>query len=499
MSLNNDHDWCPPGEVRATGWHSLSLAARLTAWYAMLSFASIASATWVLYLALSRNLDHENDRLLSDKAHVLSQILRERPDDLAEIHFELESAARQQVRVLIRLGDQTEKVRFEATEMANELPLSQFAGLETSGTEELRASILRGSSGRLYRCVVVIIRNVHPNSPIWAQLALDLTQEHELLGAYRRGTWLILAVAFVACVIGGHVIARRGMRPLQRIRESVHRISSSTLNERIPVTRLPSDLGELAITLNDMLKRLEDAFGRISRLSADMAHELRTPVGALRGEMEVALSKERTPDEYRAALEACLDNCARLSRTIDSVLFLARADNHMTPLHRETVPIIRELAPIRDLFGGLATEAGIALECEAPDGLIVCADRSLLQRALCNLVENALKHTRRDGKVVLSAQRVSEGVEIIVEDNGDGIPTADMTRVFEPFYRVDLSRSTASGGAGLGLSIVQSVVTLHGGKVDLRSEIGEGTRISLLFPDAAGCDGRQPAGPSEIA
>src|SRR5207244_4357978 len=217
----------------------------------------------------------------------------------------------------------------------------------------------------------------------------------------RTNLLVVLSLALVACAVVGYQIARSGLRPLAEISATTRRIRSSTLHERIAAARLPTELFVLAGTFNDMLDRLEKSFTRLAQFSADIAHELRTPINNLRGEAEVALNQPRSPDEYRNVLASCLEECGRLSRLIDNLLFLARAENPETQINRERIDVGRELLAVRDFYDAVAGEAGVALAVDSPDVLTADLDRALFQRAIGNLMANAVAHTPAGGSVSL--------------------------------------------------------------------------------------------------
>jgi two-component system heavy metal sensor histidine kinase CusS len=318
------------------------------------------------------------------------------------------------------------------------------------------------------------------------QIAIDVSQEEELLARYRLWFWGILLATSVIFPLVGYRIARHGIRPVEEIAATARRITSTNLRERIESEGYPSELASLAGTFNAMLERLEESFERISRFTADIAHDLRTPVNNIRGEAEVALARPRTADEYRDVLESSLEEAVRLSELIGDLLFLARAESPLTELRREDVNIGELLTTVRDYYEASATEAGISLLVnDEVEPLHAELDRSLMLRAVSNLVSNAIAHTPPGGTVTLAAVREKGAIRFDVFDTGAGIPAEALPRVFDRFFRVDPSRSKTSGSTGLGLAIVLSIVTLHGGSADISSELGHGTRVTLTVPALA--------------
>jgi two-component system heavy metal sensor histidine kinase CusS len=273
-----------------------------------------------------------------------------------------------------------------------------------------------------------------------------------------------------------------GIQPIEAVTKAASRIRSTTLHERLTTDGLPTELRVLASTFNEMLERLEESFTRLSQFSADIAHELRTPVNNLRGEVEVALTRPRSVEEYREVFGSCLEEFGRLSQLIESLLFLARAENAQTSMPRESIDVRGELTKVHEFYEAAAAEAGITFSMAAPEQVTACLNRTLFQRAVGNLVANALAHTPSGGTVNLLAAREGDTIRVEVSDSGQGIPPEDLARVFDRFYRVDRSRSSTSGGFGLGLAIVKGIALLHGGTAEISSQVGRGTRVVLVFP-----------------
>lgn len=456
-----------------------SLAFRLTAWYTAASLLLLMAATGTLYWALVTNLKRGSQLFLEDKAHVVTTLLRERPDDLDALReeVELEAAARRLEHFYIRILDEQGKTLMETPLMNQVLPPERFHGL----TE--REQRIRTPQGAVFETVAIAAQvgnTQYRHRQI--QIAVDLSQQEGILARYREWLWVTVFAACLLCPLVGFEIARRGLRPVRHVAEAAKRIGSSTLSERIRADGYPAELTDLASTFNAMLDRLQESFERLTRFSGDLAHELRTPVNNIRGEIEVALARTRSEREYREVLESNLEEVVRLAELISSLLFLARTENPGTHIRRELVDVGELLETIRDYYTGPAEEAGVSLSVNAPPEMRAMLDRSLIQRAVGNLVKNALAYTGEGGSVHLRANGAGGGVEISVKDTGSGIPAEALPRVFDRFYRVDLARSQSSGGSGLGLSIVQGIVTLHGGSVQIASEPGKGTEVALAIP-----------------
>jgi two-component system heavy metal sensor histidine kinase CusS len=470
----------PAGRARGRSW---SVATRLTIWYAISAFSLIAVATGLLYWVLIRNLDQADDRLLADKARVIGAMLLNRPGDQAAIRQEVEEAwkARQDTQVYVRVLDARGQITAETPGMREVLPVDGFAApVADPGT----GSDVRIDDGRTFR--VLAVRATGDNAGAarsFVQVGTDRSHEFELLANYRRYSFGVLAAALVLCSVIGHQIARRGIQPLRDITETARRIRAANLSERLTAEGLPSELLALAETFNQMLERLEHSFSRISRFSADIAHELRTPVNNLLGEIEVALSRSRAAEDYRDTLVSSVEECGRLARLIDNLLFLARAEAPKAVITRETLDLGAELTTMCNFYEAAANEAGVRLTVAAQGRVVAEMNRLLFQRAMNNLVTNALAHTPTGGSVTLVASGDATTTLVEVVDTGCGIPATDLPHVFDRFYRVDQARQFGeSAHVGLGLSLVKSIVELHGGTVHISSELGKGTEVTLRFP-----------------
>jgi two-component system heavy metal sensor histidine kinase CusS len=465
---------------------SWSLAGRLTAWYTGAAFVLILGATLFLYETLVSSLEREDDEFLQDKVRVFQVLLRERPGDTAALarEVEWESVARPPGQVYVRVLGPDGTPLAETPNLDQLLPPDLFPATPANGGGE--AAEINGPGGRTFR-VAAARAPLGPNGQACAiQVAMDRTQEEALLASYRWHSGLALGAALILCAAAGYMIARRGLRPLADITATSRRIRSTTLNERLDEQGLPAELRVLAATFNEMLDRLEESFERLARFSADIAHELRTPVNNLRGEAEVALGRLRSAEEYREVLGSCLEECGRLTRLIDSLLFLARAESGQAALAGEVLDMKQELEAVRDFYEAAAAEGGVRLVVQASSGVVAELDRTLFQRAVGNLVANALAHTLVGGTVTLKAAPEEDKVRVEVVDTGSGIAPEHLPHVFDRFYRADASRTSTGGNIGLGLALVKGIAALHGGTVAIASTPGKGTCVGFVVPRSRG-------------
>lgn len=343
--------------------------------------------------------------------------------------------------------------------------------------------------GRWYQ--VLLARVSLPGEPRSALIALsyDRSLPRELLARYRKGLIETLIVSVLAAAALGVWAARLVLKRARRIAATAGRISASALNERLPLEDTPEEFLETALAFNHMLDRLESSFRRLSEFSSDLAHDLRTPINNLLGEAQVALSRTRDAAEYRAVIESAVEEYERLSRMIENMLFLARADNAQARAAPQWIDLRSALGKILSYYEVLAEERSIrlALDVRGERGgrARAWADELMLNRAVGNLLSNALRHGPRDCTVSVRALARADGsAEVEVVNPGAGIAREHLPRIFDRFYRPSSSREGSSAGSGLGLAIVKSIAELHGGRVGVRSDPGRETAFTLSFPAA---------------
>jgi two-component system heavy metal sensor histidine kinase CusS len=280
----------------------------------------------------------------------------------------------------------------------------------------------------------------------------------------------------------GWFAARRGLAPLRSMRELAAAVTAQRLDQRLPVDAVPTELADLASTLNEMLERLEESFRRLSDFSSDLAHELRTPISNLMMQTQVSLSRMRDAASYREILESNAEEFERLARMISDMLFLAKAENGLAIARSEQVDLAREVQGLFEFYEALADEKQIRLQLVGAGH--VQGDRLMLRRALNNLLSNALRYTHRNGSVVVTIGQEDAWSVLSVGNTGETIAPQHLSRLFERFYRADPSRQQVAGeGTGLGLAITQAIVRAHHGEMAVTSSQGC-TRFSVRLPRA---------------
>ncbi len=460
----------------------LSLAFRLALFYTLATASLILMVTGFLYVSLTKKLDQEDTQFLADKVFVLRSILSKRPGNSEALHEEVdwEGAARRFTKFYVRILDPGGGVIMESGGMPPSLRTAPFPPPIPPGVLPRESRLIRVGRGSLYRTISAWAAESAGTKHALVEVALDQTEEERLLRLYRETVGMVLIAGILLSAALGYLLARRGMAPLTEVISAIEGIRSLRHPKRLPTAGLPMELVTLADSFNEMLDRLEESFDRLSQFSADLAHELRTPINNLRGEAEVALLRDRKPEDYRQVLESGLEELGRLSRMIDSLLFLAREESARSVLSPASFDARREAEKIGSFFEPYAEEKGVRITIHGSATLL--ADRDLYQRALANILENGLKNTPGGGEIVLTLRTGDSFVEVTVADTGCGIASEHLPRVFDRFYRADPAREHDSGSMGLGLALVRSIMTLHQGSVEIRSEIGRGTTVRLRFP-----------------
>lgn len=447
-----------------------SLAARLSLLFALVSVVLLGSIGAYLYHSLQREIAWRDDQMLRGRLERMEALLddgesvaalRERPQLYANMLGNRDS--------LLWLLDPRGEVLIEVN--PGNLPVPTLPE-----SREVRLDDVTGAvPARL--AWQTLEQGGRPLTLVAGKL---LDERRQMLAAYRLRLWLTLAAGALLAFLLGWGVSRRGLRPLRRLAEQANRIDVRHLDRRLNDAGETEEIGALSLGLNRMLDRLEEGFFQLARYSADMAHEMRTPLTNLLGQTQHTLRRERSAEEYRQVLESNIEEYERLSRMIDSMLLLARTENPSKEIPLEEVdlgPLVEQLC---EYFEGMAEDDERELIHHA-SGTVV-ANCELLRRALANLLANALRHGRRGTPIRITTAATAQRVELRVQNQGAPIAPEEIARVFERFYRCDPARTGSVDSGGLGLAIVRSIAQWHGGEVGVESDAERGTTFTLSLP-----------------
>ena len=456
-----------------------SVRTRLTLWYAgVLALSLIAFAVFVYYAAAAIFYERQDESLRSTAQTVASAYLEELAEEhsltkAGQIVFAELSFPNRYVQVMDTNGQPLGSSR-NLSETVLPIPTAAFS---QAGERSFSFVTVNGM-----RVAVVPLSSDRQLG--FASVAEPLSVIDEGLRRLRRAFFAGVPLILLLASAGGYFLARKSLLPIASMNQQTQHISAASLSSRIEVTNPRDELGRLATTINDLLARLERSFKEQQRFIADASHELRTPLAVLRGEAEVALTKTRSVDEYQESLSLIKDEAERLSRIVEDLFMLARQPvDAPATLIKEPVSLNEALRDCARAAGVLASRKGIRLKADNHlPAIKLDGDEELLKRMILNLLDNAVKYTPEGGEISIGLARQNGNAQIVVQDTGIGIPSADQEHVFDRFYRVDKVRSRALGGAGLGLSIVAWIVEAHGGKVHLDSSLDRGTKFTVDLP-----------------
>jgi len=467
---------------RADSRSSISITHRLTVTYTLITFALLAVTISALYYALLKSLEEEDTLFLKEKAERLQAVFDRDSIDRKMVETEIHKGSDLQfVKYYIHVLDSAGRIYAQTSSTGESPPLTIFEGIATDQGKQPVIIKKMLSSDRAY---LLLSTRAGRDSRYLIQAALDVSREAGIVRRYRFMAEGILLISIFISAAAGMVLARRAMRPLARITSVIQRIRATQMTARVNPDQWPQELTVLAKSFDDMLDRLQDAFSRLSHYSADLAHELRTPINNLIGEAEVMLAKPRTPLQYQQNIESSLEEFTRLGHMIDSLLFLAKAESTDIKVAPVLLDGAAEARTVADYFDELFQENNISLSIRGNAALH--ADPLLFRRALSNILSNALRYSADNGTVAISIEQDAHNNAVFtVSDTGIGIHPDDIPNIFNRFFRAESARTLDAAGSGLGLAIVKSIMDLHGGTIDITSEPSQGTSVTLLFPHAA--------------
>jgi heavy metal sensor kinase len=465
-----------------------SIKFRFTVWYLLVLTVLLGALSVGIYFFLSGSLHENLDQSLELRAAELqggrgvlsSMAMGEFREELGEV-------------VLLYYEQRDELISISARDVEVDLDVGLVQGALAG--EEVFTTVKTAEDTELRFFVVPF----HQEAPVWLpgrpgapsdtgpvqSAALAVGRSTEDIGESLDGLMRTLAIAVPLTLVvaggGGVFLARRALKPVDQITSTAHEIEESDLSRRIPFESR-DELGRLASTLNLMIERLEKAFKRQQQFTGDASHELRTPLSVIQAESTLALNKERSADEYRHSLEVVSDESVHMSRVIDQLLTLARADSAKEQLSFEDIDLGALLAGIGKTAEVMSRDKGLEFRLELMDTATVRGDRAKLRELFLNLLDNAIRYSPDGGTISITLRRAKGMAVTAVTDTGIGIPEEEIPHIFDRFYRVDRARSRAQGGAGLGLAICSYIAEAHGGRIDATSEPGKGSTFSVWLP-----------------
>jgi heavy metal sensor kinase len=441
-----------------------SVRVRLTLWYTLVLGLIILVFSVSVYFFVQGRLFQQLDRRLAEDFSVID-------GDVSEENAEVPDFEPEGSTMLFQL------VRDKSVYYQSRLYAS--SGLPTfTNPQSDKPLTVRTASGKRFRLMTGTTKN---------GLLLTIAQDEEGVRSNLDTLLVILALALPSALVlaawGGYIMAGRLLRPVGAMADKAESIGAENLAERLPVENPEDEFGRLAAVFNRTLARLENAFERLRRFTADASHELRTPLTAIQSVGEVALQGEPDAEAYRDSIGSMLEETARLTHLVESLLLLTRADSGRLQVSRQAHDVSRLVEKAVEDMRIMADEKNQRLTKELGPGLQARVDEGTLRRALVNILDNAIKYTPRGGAISVKLGPADGGLTIEVTDSGPGIPAEHRERIFDRFYRVEKDRPREDGGAGLGLAIARWAVEANGGRLELESRENAGSTFRIVLPE----------------
>lgn len=462
-----------------------SIRLKLTFWYTGLLTLTCLLLGVLTYGLLTYSLNRDIDYALRGIADVLATTVQRRSDSM--LPAEIDDIFRQFFGFsplerhidFFNLSGQRQREQSREKSLL-EVPLSESA-LKAAAEGQQVFETIRGEDTPALRVLTTpVVDNGRVINVV--RVGMSLENMHDTKKRYLLIMAGLLPITLLLSGGGGWLLAGRALRPIDSMTRSAKRISAEHLNQRLSVSGSKDELDRLAQTINEMLDRIDGAVQEMRRFSADASHELQTPLTILKGEIEVALLKQRNPSEYQQVLHSSLEEIDRINMLVEGLLLLARADVGALKLDLQPVDLAQICRQLCDHLQPLARQHNIELSHEDLDSVVVDGDELQLQRMLINLIDNGIKYTPPGGQVSVSVERGDHQAVIHVRDSGPGFSPDEAEKIFDRFHRTSQARQQNSKGSGLGLSIARSIALAHGGDITAESFPGGGSRFSVSIP-----------------
>lgn len=460
----------------------MSLRKKLIAWYLGIVAVVLSVFGGAIYFYLSRGLRNVIDASLKDQVKAIEARLRaaERGEEFPEVPSDRLTLAPEFVELISPTGTVTDVA---ALSESSRVPIDRSLLEAVRHSAEPIGEDAIAADGKAMR--VVTWRVIGDDGEVSAFIRAGYVIEDVQRAERTVLVILLLAIplALALASYGGKILADAVLGPVDRITRAAQTIGARNLKQRVEVPASHDELARLAETFNQMIARLDDAFERERRFTDDASHELRTPLTVLRSDIEIALRRERTAEEYQRVLQRALDEIVRLCRLVDDLLMLSRSDTGRLTL--ELVPLsLGDLCrDIGDHLQPLIEERGLHLTLEIPESpIVVSGDQRRLKQLLLNLLDNAIKFTPAGGQITVGLSQREGRAVVEISDTGCGIAPEDLPHIFERFYRRRQKARDQASGSGLGLAIARWIVEAHGGNISVTSEPGKGSTFTFDLP-----------------
>jgi heavy metal sensor kinase len=481
--------------------HLSSLRVRLTLWYVFILGILLISFSSFLYFTLSKSLYRDVDNKLRSLAELIAS---ESASPLSKFGFgDIDQALETSMNLkpigkLIQVLDESGNIGRKSDNLKNvQLPISLNA-LKNASKGLITFETSRSLGNPSLRIVTFpVLENDHITRYI--QVASSLEDVEDALNTLFIILVIAVPLALLITSMGGQFLANKALKPVDQITQTARMITSKNLNQRIKPLKVKDEISRLIETFNEMIFRLDRSFSQVKQFSSDVSHELKTPLTILKGEVEVALRKERMPKEYEQILKSNLEEINRMSQIVEDLLLLSKADSGELRLNKEDMNLTEILNDVVAQVNFLAQSKHLRIETSNhQEEVHILGDPLRIRELFLNLIENGIKYTEDGGSIhirltkdfslpegKLSGQvQGEEGrfIKIIFSDTGIGIAKEDQDRIFDRFFRVDKARSSVQGGSGLGLSISKWIVEAHQGEIKVESEVGKGSSFIVRLP-----------------
>lgn len=463
---------------------SVSLALQLSALVAGVALAVFAGVGVYLYQSLSAELEERDDAELIERLSLMRHFLEESETVAAvaaDPHRFIDSTGFHGEMLLDMRTERGVAVLASSTDVAQDSQGPLVPVGRTPLPSDMRT--IRSASGLPLKALAAWGRT-RDGALVRVRLARPVSAREALLSAYRTKVYAAIVMGAAITALMSYLLIWRGLGKVRSLARQAAKVTAAQLQLRLDASSAPAELRELAAAFNEVLERLQRSFDKLTQFSADLAHDMRTPLNNLMVQTQVILSQPRSTEEYQNLLSSNHEEFERLARMVESMLFLARADHNEIVLTTEWLDLAAELVRLAEYFEGPAADAELSFIVMA--GGHALADASLFRRAVGNLVSNALRYAPPGHAIILQTEDRDDGVIVRVSNPGPGIAAEHLPRLFDRFYRSDTARSSTSISAGLGLAIVSSIMSLHNGRVSVTSEPGKETTFALFFPHQPG-------------